>query len=80
MSRRMNALIRSRSSGISKLSMAPKPPLRMRLDFSPQALASGVCYAGVVIFFVAAARLTTAAKAVLLQYPSPVFLLVLEPW
>jgi len=52
----------------------------LHLDLSPASLACGVCYALVMVLFVAATKLTTAANAVLLQYTSPVFLLVLEPW
>ena len=52
-------------------------PLKLVLDV--QTLACGLCYAGVMILFVAATKFTTAANAVFLQYTSPVFLLVMEP-
>ncbi|MDR3672209.1 MAG: DMT family transporter [Holophaga sp.] len=51
----------------------------LNLDLTAQTLACGLCYAGVMILFVAATKFTTAANAVFLQYTSPVFLLVLEP-
>jgi len=50
------------------------------LDLDLLALGSSVSYAGVLILFVAATKLTTAANAIFLQYTAPVFLLVLEPW
>jgi drug/metabolite transporter (DMT)-like permease len=55
---------------------------RQRVELCLDALTLGCClsYAGVLILFVAATKLTTAANAVFLQYTAPVFLLVLEPW
>lgn len=55
---------------------------RQPVTFSFDALSLACCasYAGVLILFVAATKLTTAANAVFLQYTAPVFLLVLEPW
>jgi len=48
----------------------------------PDALALGcaVAYAGVLILFVAATKLTTAANAIFLQFSAPIYLVFLEPW
>ena len=40
---------------------------------------AAVIYAALLILFVVATKQTTAANAIFLQYPSPVYLLVLEP-
>lgn len=37
-------------------------------------------YAGVLILFVAATKLTTAANAIYLQFSAPIYLVFLEPW
>jgi len=43
------------------------------------ALACAVSYAGVLVFFVAATKLTTAANAIFLQFSAPIYLVFLEP-
>lgn len=43
------------------------------------ALACATTYAGVLIFFVAATKLTTAANAIFLQFSAPIYLVFLEP-
>jgi drug/metabolite transporter (DMT)-like permease len=56
--------------------------------FSPQArrgwtwhvLPIGACYASVLILFVRATKLTTAANAIFLQSTAPLYLLLLGPW
>jgi len=40
---------------------------------------TGLFYAGVLIFFVMATKLTTAANAIFLQYTAPIYVLILEP-
>ena len=42
--------------------------------------AGAVCYALTMIFFVAANKLTTAANAILLQYTSPLYIILLGPF
>jgi drug/metabolite transporter (DMT)-like permease len=44
------------------------------------ALSCAVAYAGVLILFVAATKLTTAANAIFLQFSAPIYLVFLEPW
>ena len=46
---------------------------RHHLTFSSDQIWGAICYAGTVIFFVAATRMTTAANAILLQYTAPVY-------
>ena len=43
------------------------------LNWSKYQIGGAVCYAGAVILFVAATKLTTAANAILLQYTAPVY-------
>jgi drug/metabolite transporter, DME family len=43
-------------------------------------LGCSLAYAGVMIFFVAATKLTTAANAIFLQFSAPIYLVFLEPW
>jgi drug/metabolite transporter (DMT)-like permease len=42
-------------------------------------LACAISYAGVLVFFVAATKLTTAANAIFLQFSAPIYLVFLEP-
>jgi drug/metabolite transporter (DMT)-like permease len=43
-------------------------------------LAASALYAALLILFVVANKLTTAANAIFLQYTAPVYVLFLEPW
>ena len=43
-------------------------------------LACAASYSGVLILFVAATKLTTAANAIFLQFSAPIYLVFLEPW
>jgi len=47
---------------------------------SALSLACALSYAGVLILFVAATKLTTAANAIFLQFSAPIYLVFLEPW
>lgn len=49
-------------------------------NFSPLALAGALAYAGTLISFVAATKLTTAANAILLQYTAPIYVALLGGW
>lgn len=51
-----------------------------RFNFSPVALAGALAYAGTLISFVAATKLTTAANAILLQYTAPIYVALLGGW
>jgi len=50
------------------------------IGFKPIDLACAGSYAGVLISFVVATKLTTAANAIFLQFSAPIYLLFLEPW
>ncbi len=41
---------------------------------------TSLLYAALLILFVVATKLTTAANAIFLQYTAPVYVLILEPW
>ncbi len=43
-------------------------------------LACAAAYAAMLILFVAATKLTTAANAIFLQFSAPIYLVFLEPW
>jgi DME family drug/metabolite transporter len=43
-------------------------------------LVASVLYAALLLLFVVANKLTTAANAIFLQYTAPVYVLLLEPW
>jgi drug/metabolite transporter (DMT)-like permease len=51
-----------------------------RFNFSLLALAGALAYAGTLITFVAATKLTTAANAILLQYTAPIYVALLGGW
>ncbi len=40
---------------------------------------NGLFYAGILVLFVVATKLTTAANAIFLQYTAPIYVLILEP-
>jgi drug/metabolite transporter (DMT)-like permease len=68
---------------VAALAMAMVVQLRGGRPFPrPDALALGcaLSYAGVLILFVAATKLTTAANAIFLQFSAPIYLVFLEPW
>jgi len=44
------------------------------------ALACAVAYASILVLFVGATKLTTAANAIFLQFSAPIYLVFLEPW
>ena len=51
-----------------------------RLPRDPAGLLGSLVYALVLVLFVVATKLTTAANAIFLQYAAPIYLLFLEPW
>lgn len=54
--------------------------VRAPLRFDPLTLAAAAAYAGLLAFFVAGTKLTTAANAIFLQFTAPIYLVFLEPW
>ncbi|HEX2869125.1 MAG TPA: DMT family transporter [Ignavibacteriales bacterium] len=53
---------------------------RPKLRISPIRIIGGFAYAAVVILFVSANKLTTAANAILLQYTAPIYVALLGHW
>ena len=51
----------------------------LKIKFDKISVLSAVFYAGILIFFVVATKMTTAANAIFLQFTAPIYLLVLEP-
>ena len=69
-------------SGIAALtvltvSLLKTKKLKFETDFSSNLTA--VFFAGILIFFVLATKMTTAANAIFLQFTAPIYLLILEP-
>ena len=68
---------------VAALTIATVVKLRGGKPFPrPDALSLGCAFAyvGVLVFFVAATKLTTAANAIFLQCSAPIYLVFLEPW
>jgi len=51
-----------------------------KMTYSAPQLMGAAAYAGTVILFVCATKLTTAANAILIQYTAPVFVALLATW
>jgi drug/metabolite transporter, DME family len=49
------------------------------LVFNGMTFVNGIFYAGILILFVIATKLTTAANAIFLQYTAPIYVLIFEP-
>jgi drug/metabolite transporter (DMT)-like permease len=54
------------------------PDLFKKISWST--LPGAVAYAGTVILFVVATKLTSAANAIFLQYTAPVYIAIISPW
>jgi drug/metabolite transporter (DMT)-like permease len=66
-------------SGIAAVTVLALMPSARQIP-SPGTLGVGVAYAGTLIAFVLANKLTTAANTIYLQSTAPLYLLVLGPW
>ncbi len=53
---------------------------RMSFNWGFAQIGGAFCYAGTVILFVLATKLTTAANAILLQYTAPLYVAILSYW
>ena len=71
---------RSLVAGLTILVLAALFRVRIRLVPDRLNLLGACAYAGVLVLFVVATKLTTAANAIFLQFTAPIYLLVLEPW
>src|SRR5437868_15291848 len=54
--------------------------LVFRPDLRKARLSTGLAYAAMIVTFVSATKLTTAANAIFLQYTGPAYVLVLSPF
>jgi drug/metabolite transporter (DMT)-like permease len=70
------ACFRSGIAAVALLCMTPAA----RRGWTPKAALVGVAYAGCLVLFVLANRLTTAANTIFLQSTAPLYLLFLAPW
>jgi drug/metabolite transporter, DME family len=66
-------------SGIAAVALLLMTPAARR-GWTRQAALVGVAYAGCLVLFVLANRLTTAANTIFLQSTAPLYLLFLAPW
>jgi drug/metabolite transporter (DMT)-like permease len=71
--------IASFRSGIAALALLLMSPAARR-GWSGAAVLVGVAYAGCLILFVLANRLTTSANTIFLQSTAPLYILLLAPW
>ncbi|MFW6270262.1 MAG: DMT family transporter [Bacillota bacterium] len=51
-----------------------------QITWSRPQLGAALAYAGVVIFFVTATKMTTAANAILLQFTAPIYVIIFSYW
>jgi DME family drug/metabolite transporter len=70
------ASFRSAVAALALLVMLPEARRRPRVP----ALLVGVAYAGTMVLFVLANKLTTAASTIFLQSTAPLYVLLLSPW
>ena len=52
---------------------------KVRFEFDAVSNLSAIFYAGILILFVMATKMTTAANAIFLQFTAPIYLVILEP-
>jgi DME family drug/metabolite transporter len=71
--------IASFRSGIAALALLLMTPAARR-GWTPRVALVGVAYAGCLVLFVLANRLTTAANTIFLQSTAPLYILLLAPW
>jgi len=74
------ALWRSLVAALTMLAVMRLRGQASGIGFQPIDLACAASYAGVLISFVVATKLTTAANAIFLQFSAPIYLVFLEPW
>ncbi len=65
--------------GLAAVALALLLPASRR-GWSGRTLLVAVAYAGTLVLYVLANRLTTAANAIFLQYTAPLYVLMLSPW
>ena len=70
---------RSLCAGIALMLIARALRVRIGVPRSLHSWSTVACYALILLLFVAATKLTTAANAIFLQYTAPAYVLLLEP-
>ena len=71
---------RSAVAAVALFGFARVHGVRVRLPREGLSWVAAVLYAAILMLFVGAARNTTAANAIFLQYTAPIYVLLLEPW
>jgi drug/metabolite transporter (DMT)-like permease len=70
---------RSGIAALTVLSVSLLKTKKLKLDTDFFSNLTAVFFAGILIFFVLATKMTTAANAIFLQFTAPIYLLILEP-
>lgn len=70
---------RSLVAAITVLAITLARKGKMKIEFDGVSNLAAVFYAGILILFVLATKMTTAANAIFLQFTAPMYLVVLEP-
>ncbi len=70
---------RSLVAAITVLAITLARKGKMKIEFDRISNLAAVFYAGILILFVLATKMTTAANAIFLQFTAPMYLVVLEP-
>jgi DME family drug/metabolite transporter len=74
------ACLRSAVATVALLVLLPEARRGLTAKNVARSLLVGIGYAGTMVMFVAANKLTTAANAIFLQATAPLYLLLLGPW
>ncbi len=72
--------VRSLAAALTILLVLRLSRRRVHFRRDPATLAAALAYAGLLAFFVAGTKLTTAANVIFLQFTAPIYLVFLEPW
>ena len=70
---------RSSIAAITIFAVAKLRRQSLKFEFDVISILSAIFYAGILLGFVIATKMTTAANAIFLQFTAPIYLLVLEP-
>lgn len=73
------SFFRSGIAAITILTISLLRRKKFRFEFDTVSNFASVFYAGILILFVIATKMTTAANAIFLQFTAPIYLVVLEP-
>jgi drug/metabolite transporter, DME family len=73
------SFFRSSIAALTIFAVANLRKQNIKFEFDIISVLSAIFYAGILIGFVIATKMTTAANAIFLQFTAPIYLLVLEP-